>query len=115
MNINYDFDEASGAYILTGLTHTEELTKICDKPLNITYETGIGWGSRNYLEYNYGGRESGFSDYYFKVATDYALTDNVKLGAHLTWSNLCKDVGGIRSSNPENSNIWGGLSLSYAY
>lgn len=115
LNVVYDFDEASGTYLKWGASYSQDIFEIQEKPVSMTLTAGMGWASENYASYNYGGRESGFTDWFVDLSTSYALTDNISLGGHIAYSDLMSGIDGVRSGNPENANINAGLSCSFAF
>jgi uncharacterized protein (TIGR02001 family) len=108
-SLYYDFDEADGFY---GNLAVSQGVEISDA---MTAEIGgsVGFGTGNYNNYYFGRNRSAVNDYNIYASTEYALTEDLTLGALLQYSML---GGGVDNSGYEADDlVWGGISLSYTF
>jgi uncharacterized protein (TIGR02001 family) len=111
-SLYYDFDEADGFY---GNLAVSQGVEISDA---MTAEIGgsIGYGTKNYNQYYFGNNthNGAVNDYNIYVSTEYALTENLTLGALLQYSVLSSGVDGSGNYDA-NDLVWGGINLSYKF
>ncbi|MFA5689311.1 MAG: TorF family putative porin [Kiritimatiellales bacterium] len=118
VEIYYDCDQAQGWYGSFGLSHTFELSDA----LNMTLGGSIGLAEAEWAREQYGESvSSGWNDYNAYVAAEYALTEDLTLGARLQYSVLDgsykhgKNKDGTRHYDATDNLVWGGISLSYKF
>jgi uncharacterized protein (TIGR02001 family) len=109
-SVYYDVDQVNGWYGNLALSQGVEISDA------MTAEIGasVGYGTRNYNK-AYFGEDNGsgaINDYNVYASTDYALTENLSLGALLQYTRLDNGVG---SDVGQNDVLWGGLSLAYKF
>ncbi len=111
-SIYYDVDQVDGFYGNLAISQGVEISDA------MTAEIGgsIGYGTKNFNQYYFGNNthNGAVNDYNVYVSTEYALTENLTLGALLQYSAL--DSGVDDSGNYDaNDLIWGGINLSYKF
>lgn len=112
VSVYYDVDQANGWY---GNLAVSQGVEISDA---MSAEVGgsIGYGTKNYNQYYFGNNthNGAVNDYNIYVSTEYALTENLTLGALLQYSAL---DSGVNDSGKYDANdlVWGGISLSYTF
>jgi len=112
VSVYYDVDQVNGWYGNFALSQGVEISDA------MTAEIGgsIGYGTRNYNK-TYFGNDNGsgaVNDYNIYVSADYALTENLSLGALLQYTML---DGGVDDSGNYDADdlVWGGINLSYTF
>ena len=111
--VYYDVDQVNGWYGNLALSHGVE---ICDA-LSAEIGGSVGYGTRNALV-AYGVEDNGsgaVADYNVYVSTDYALTEDLSLGALLQYTRLDGGVGNDVDGAQNNDILWGGVTLSYKF
>ncbi len=108
----YDVDQGNGWY---GNLAVSQGVEISDA---MSAEVGgsIGYGSRTYNKVWGEANGSGaVNDYNVYVSTDYALTEDLSLGALLQYTRLDGGVGNDLDGAQNNDILWGGITLSYKF
>jgi uncharacterized protein (TIGR02001 family) len=111
--VYYDIDQVNGWYGNLALSHGVE---ICDA-LSAEIGGSIGYGTRSYNQVVWG-EDTGsgaVNDYNVYVSTDYALTEDLSLGALLQYTRLDGGVGNDVAGVQNNDILWGGVTLSYKF
>jgi uncharacterized protein (TIGR02001 family) len=110
-SIYYDVDQVDGFYGNLAISQGVEISDA------MTAEIGgsIGYGTKNYNQYYFGNNthNGAVNDYNVYVSTEYALTENLSLGALLQYTAL--DSGVDDSGYEANDLLWGGVNLSYSF
>lgn len=111
IGVYYDFDEANGVYVNPTVEHTFEL---CG-PLSLTFSGGIGWGNRNFNEYNMGLYENGFTDATAELYLEYQPMDWLGTGPFVAWTQvLDHELEDSLEADPDyhSSQCWFGWRLT---
>jgi len=113
-----DYAEVNGLYATTGLRKSVSLTD----QLTLGGEASIGSGNAHYMEYYFGGVDSGIADGDLSVSLTYALTDHVSVGAKLAWMSVLDSDARDAINNSANGlyfgktdTLWGGLNLAASF
>ncbi|MBI5063723.1 MAG: MltA-interacting MipA family protein [Desulfatitalea sp.] len=112
----YDFDEVDSYYTDLGLTYSMELM---DK-LSLDAGAKIGYAGENFAEYYSGGTQAGFYDYTLSAGLTYALSEGLKVGAKLAYtdsldSDVLADADIANGVYGHDVEFYGGLTVSYAF
>lgn len=113
LQVRYDFDQGEGVYVRFGLGEEFQISE----RWKIDAQGYLGYTSRGQALWNYGIRESGFSDVLGRLAIEYALDPHATLGLHVSASSIIDS--GIETwfdqiGIPTN-NTWAGLFVRWAY
>lgn len=110
----YDIDEVNGWY---GNLACSQGVEISDA-LSAEIGASVGYGTRNYNRVAWGedNGSGAVNDYNVYASADYALTEDLSLGALLQYTYLDNGVGHDAQANGANNDIlWGGVTLSYKF
>ncbi|MDD3275759.1 MAG: MipA/OmpV family protein [Kiritimatiellales bacterium] len=109
-SLYYDLDEANGFYGNLAISQPCEISDA------LTAEIGgsIGYGTRNYNTYMFGQDKNAVNDYNIYVSAEYALTEDLTLGALLQYTHLGDELDSNGAYEADEI-VWGGISLSYTF
>ena len=108
-SLYYDADQADGWYGNLALSQGVEISDA----LKAEIGGSVGYGTRNYNSYNFGGEYCAFNDFNVYVSTKYALTEKASIGALLQYTYLNNDLAVGRGQDDDI--LWGGINLSYKF
>lgn len=114
ITVYHDIDEADGAYVSLGLSHSIE--KICElspeMPVGMEIGANLGWGSSNYNKYYWGLDSSKFNDLAFSVAFPVSM-DGWTLSPSLNYVTLLSsDIRKTDAYRTESDYFFVGIGLS---
>lgn len=115
----YDIDEVNGWYGNFALSQTAEISDAFTAKIG----GSVGYGTRNYNRYYFTnpdtkieGEDNGSgaaNDYNVYVSADYAVTEQVTLGALVQYTYL--DGGVADNVNYTDDLLWGGITAGYKF
>jgi hypothetical protein len=109
----YDFDEADGFYVIGDLNYGTDITEA----LSMEVGASLAWASEDFNEFYHGRETDSVSDMTVYTGLSYALTDKLSLSGSLNYT-FFPDSGAkdaAKDSYSYDSNIYGGVSLAYAF
>lgn len=110
-----DVEEADGAYATLGVAHSFGQVLEFAEGVGMAFDVGatVGFGSSNYNEFYFGQDKSAFTDLLLEAGFPIDLGDGWALTPAVYFSQLLDDD--IRDSVDDDTNVWGGVTLSYAF
>lgn len=115
VTLYWDVDEADGAYASFGLGHTFADLWRPGRGVSMSLDVGasLGFASANWNNFYFGVDKSAFTDGLLTVAFPFQIGERWSVTPALNYSALLDDD--IRDTSSDQSNFWGGVTLSYSF
>ena len=105
----WDIDAVSDYYLTAGIGYTYELN---DKT-TLGLSAMIGYAGDDFTDYYAGGTDSGFFNYTLTASAKYMVTEAFGIGASINFTDNLDDDA--MPDEAVHTNVFGGISLSYAF